>query len=309
MKQTLLRSSASGLAEAVDEPPGVVHAAIGVQGPDRDVVRRDVARALEEDIGGGDVTADLIDIETTATARVITRESANICGRDWFERCFRSLDSDVAIDWQVGEGERAGAGDLLCRISGNARALVSGERCALNFVQTLSATATVTSVYVDAVRGTRATILDTRKTLPGLRHAQKYAVRVGGGRNHRIGLFDAILIKENHIVACGSIEAAVARARTLHPGISVEVEVENFSELREALRSAVDRVMLDEFELDDLARAVAEVDGRSEIEVSGGVSLERVRAVAETGIDFISVGALTKHVRAVDLSMRIELVR
>lgn len=276
---------------------------------DAELVRRDVTRALEEDLGSGDLTADLLAADSTASARIVTRESAILCGADWFETCFRMLDSDVGIEWKVREGDRAGAGDVLCHVTGNARALVSAERSALNFVQTLSATATTTSLYVEAIRGTRATILDTRKTLPGLRQAQKYAVRVGGGSNHRIGLFDAILIKENHIAACGSIEAAVARARALHPDAMVEVEVESFSELREALKANVDRVMLDEFELSDLARAVAEVDGRVAIEVSGGVGIDRVRAIAETGVDFISIGALTKHVRAIDLSMRIEMSR
>ncbi|CAG0930176.1 partial nicotinate-nucleotide pyrophosphorylase (carboxylating), partial [Planctomycetaceae bacterium] len=188
-----------------------------------------------------------------------------------------------------------------------ARALVSAERTALNFLQTLSATATTTAAFVDAVRGTHARILDTRKTIPGLRLAQKYAVRAGGGHNHRIGLFDAVLIKENHIAAAGSISAAIARARALHPGLLVETEVENFPELREALAAGADRIMLDEFELQELGRAVAETAGRVPLEVSGSVSLERVRAIAETGVDFISIGALTKHVRAIDLSMRIDI--
>ena len=274
-----------------------------------DELLRDVARALDEDIGSGDVTADLLPAGRSAQARVITREAAVICGHAWFEACFRQLDSATRVEWQVAEGERAAAGSLLCRIDGSVRALVSAERTALNCLQTLSATATSTSTYVDAVRGTRARILDTRKTLPGLRLAQKHAVRVGGGMNHRMGLHDAILIKENHIVAAGSISAAVARARSLHPAIMVEVEVENFSELREALACGADRIMLDEFELDELVQAVAEVDGRVALEVSGGVSIDRVRAIAETGVDFISVGALTKHVRAVDLSMRIDLAQ
>lgn len=274
-----------------------------------DAVLRDVERALEEDIGSGDVTADLLEAAETAHARVITREPAILCGQAWFEACFRTLDPNVQCDWLVGEGARAAAGALLCRVTGNARALVTAERSALNFLQTLSATATTTALYVDAIRGTRARILDTRKTLPGLRHAQKYAVRVGGGTNHRMGLHDAILLKENHIAAAGSIAAAVGRARELHPSIMVEVEVENFSELREALAAGADRIMLDEFEPDELVQAVAEVDGRIPLEVSGGVGLDRVRAIAETGVDYISVGALTKHVRAVDLSMRVELGR
>ncbi|HMM66943.1 MAG TPA: carboxylating nicotinate-nucleotide diphosphorylase [Dokdonella sp.] len=272
-----------------------------------EIVRRDVVRALEEDLGSGDVTADLLPASQLAVARVITRESAVLCGQDWFAACFHELDPAVSIEWQAEEGTRVSPGQLLCRVRGPVRALVSAERSALNFLQTLSATATATAAHVDAIRGTRTTILDTRKTLPGLRQAQKYAVRTGGGMNHRMGLYDAILIKENHIAAAGSLAAAVARARTLHPSIMVEVEVENFSELREALAAGADRIMLDEFELDELVQAVSEVDGRVPLEVSGGVEMERVRAIAETGVDFISIGALTKHVRAIDLSMRIEL--
>ncbi|MBN8479997.1 MAG: carboxylating nicotinate-nucleotide diphosphorylase [Xanthomonadales bacterium] len=270
-------------------------------------VLRDVERALAEDIGSGDVTADLLPADAGAGARVITRESAVVCGRAWFEGCFRRLDAGVQFDWQIDEGARAAAGSLLCRVTGMARALVTAERSALNFLQTLSATATTTAAYVDAVRGTRARILDTRKTLPGLRLAQKYAVRVGGGTNHRMGLHDAILLKENHIAMAGSITAAVARARVLHPGVLVEVEVENFGELREAVTARVDRIMLDEFDADELVRAVTEVDGRVPLEVSGGVGIDRVRAIAETGVDYISIGALTKHLRAIDLSMRVEI--
>jgi nicotinate-nucleotide pyrophosphorylase (carboxylating) len=214
----------------------------------------------------------------------------------------------VRIEWLAGDGEQVAAGALLCRIEGPARALVTAERTALNFLQTLSGTATVTATFVEAIRGTRTTILDTRKTLPGMRLAQKYAVRVGGGANHRMGLYDAVLIKENHVATAGSITAAIARARALHPGLMVETEVENFSELREALAAGADRIMLDEFELQELSQAVAEVDGRVPLEVSGSVGIDRVRAIAETGVDYVSIGALTKHVRAVDLSMRIELV-
>lgn len=248
-----------------------------------DIVLADVERALAEDIGPGDVTADLLPALMPARARVITREAAVVCGRDWFEACFRQLDPDLRFEWKVEEGARAEPGQLLCQMQGRARALVTAERSALNFLQTLSATATVTAAHVEAVRGTRTRILDTRKTLPGLRQAQKYAVRVGGGTNHRIGLYDAVLIKENHIATAGSLAAAVARARALHPTVMVEVEVENFGELREALDARVDRIMLDEFELQDLVRAVAEVDGRIPLEVSGGVGLDRVRAIAETG--------------------------
>jgi nicotinate-nucleotide pyrophosphorylase (carboxylating) len=273
--------------------------------PDPDVVRRDVQRALEEDIGCGDATADLLPSATIANARVITREDAVIAGRAWFDASFKMIDASIAIDWSVDDGSHAHPNDVLCTLRGPARALVSGERCALNFLQTLSGTATATSRYVAAVRGTHATILDTRKTLPGLRVAQKYAVRCGGASNHRIGLFDAMLIKENHIAAAGSISIAVRAARERHADLMLEVEVENFDELREALAVGVDRVMLDEFSLDDIRRAVDEVAGRTQIEVSGGVSLEALPQLAATGVDFISVGALTKHVRAIDLSMRI----
>ena len=273
--------------------------------PDPDVVRRDVQRALEEDIGNGDATADLLPLGTVANARVITREDAVVAGRPWFDASFKMLDASIVIDWNIDDGARARCDDVLCTLRGPARALVSGERCALNFLQALSGTATTTARYVDAVRDTRATILDTRKTLPGLRVAQKYAVRCGGGSNHRIGLFDAMLIKENHIAAAGSLADAVRAARERHPELLLEVEVENFDELRDALAVGVDRVMLDEFSIDDIRRAVAEIAGRTQIEVSGGVSLEALPELAATGVDFISVGALTKHVRAIDLSMRI----
>jgi nicotinate-nucleotide pyrophosphorylase (carboxylating) len=276
-------------------------------GPDPQIVLRDVERALAEDIGNGDVTADLLPADAQASARVITREAAVIAGRDWFETCFRQLDPSIVCEWRCVDGTQVAPNDVLCSLGGNARALVSAERCALNFLQTLSGTATVTAQYVAAVRGTRAVILDTRKTLPGLRHAQKYAVRCGGGANHRIGLFDAILIKENHIAAAGSLEQAVRAARAGHPQLLLEVEVETFDELRRALVAGVDRIMLDEFSLDDIRRAVAEVAGRVQLEVSGGVGLDRVRALAETGVDYISIGALTKHVRAIDLSMRVVL--
>ncbi len=275
--------------------------------PSRETIEGDVRRALAEDIGSGDVTADLLPSGANARARVITREAAVLCGTAWFGECFRQIDPDVRVEWHVADGDRVAPGTVLCHIEGAARSLVTGERTALNFLQTLSGTATATATYVDATRGTRTVVLDTRKTLPGLRLAQKYAVRVGGGRNHRIGLFDAVLIKENHIAAAGSIAAAVQRARALHPGLLVETEVENFSELREALAAGADRIMLDEFELHELAQAVAEVGGRVPLEVSGSVALDRVRAIAETGVDYVSIGALTKHVRAIDLSMRIEI--
>lgn len=275
--------------------------------PDRALIEADVRRALDEDIGRGDVTADLLPAARGASARVIVRSAAVVCGRPWFDACFRALDPRVTIDWRVGEGDHVAAGTTLCDIAGAARALVSAERTALNFLQTLSATATTTSQFVAAVRGTRATVLDTRKTLPGLRHAQKYAVRAGGGSNHRMGLHDAVLIKENHIAAAGSIGAAVDAARSAHPDLAIEVEVENFAELRDALAASADRILLDDFERDELARAVAAVGGAVPLEISGNVSLDNVRACAETGVDFISIGALTKHIQAIDLSMRIQL--
>ena len=277
--------------------------------PPAALVLADVRRALAEDLGDGDATADLLPADATARARVITREAAVLCGQAWFEACFRELAPDVAIRWHAADGDRLIAGQTFVELAGNARALVSAERSALNFVQTLSGTATVTATHVDAVAGTRTRILDTRKTLPGLRIAQKYAVRCGGGTNHRIGLFDAMLIKENHIAAAGSLTAAVHAARARHPQLLLEVEVENFGELAEALAAGVDRVMLDEFSDADLGRAVIEVAGRAEIEVSGGVDLSRLKVIAASGVDFISIGALTKHVRAVDLSMRVSLDR
>ena len=277
------------------------------QPPDPAVVAADVRRALAEDFGSGDVTADLLPPHASARAQVIAREAARVCGRPWFDACFRERDAQVLIDWRVDEGARVEADGVVCELRGNARALVGAERCALNFLQTLSGTATIAAQYADAVRGTRARILDTRKTVPGLRLAQKYAVRCGGASNHRIGLFDAILIKENHIAAAGSLAAAVGAARTSHPALLLEVEVENFDELDAALAVGVDRIMLDEFSLDDIRRAVAHVSGRVKLEVSGSVGLDRVRVLAETGVDYISVGALTKHVRAIDYSMRVVL--
>jgi nicotinate-nucleotide pyrophosphorylase (carboxylating) len=297
----------SSAAQPSSHPP-MSPALFNVALPSQASIERDVHRALDEDVGTGDVTADLLAPGAIARARVVTREAAVLCGTAWFDAVFRALSDNIRIEWLANDGTHITAGAQLCKLEGPARALVTGERTALNFLQALSGTATATATFVDAIRGTRTTILDTRKTLPGLRLAQKYAVRVGGGANHRIGLFDAVLIKENHIATAGSITAAVARARALHPGVMVETEVENFSELREALAAGADRIMLDEFELHELSQAVAEVDGRVPLEVSGSVSLDRVRAIAETGVDFVSIGALTKHVRAVDLSMRIELL-
>ncbi len=271
--------------------------------PDGDVAA-DVARALAEDIGPGDVTADLL-VDAPASAYVLCKQPAVVAGRPWFDACFRALDPQSRIDWRVAEGQRVEAGVVLCTLAARTRALLSGERCALNFLQTLSATATATAAYVAAVAGTGARILDTRKTLPGLRLAQKYAVRAGGGHNHRLGLYDAVMVKENHIHAAGSIAAAVAAARRQHPGLPVIVEVEDLDELRQAIDAAPDRILIDDFSLDGMREAVRIAAGRVPLEVSGGVSLEQVRAIAETGVDCISVGALTKHVQAVDLSLRL----
>jgi nicotinate-nucleotide pyrophosphorylase (carboxylating) len=273
--------------------------------PDPAQVQDDVRRALAEDLGPGDVTADLLPPDRLAQALVTTREPMVLAGRSWFDACFQALDAAVAIDWHFADGAHVAAGSELCRVRGRARALVGAERAALNFLQLLSGTATRTAQYVAAVRGTRARILDTRKTVPGLRLAQKYAVRCGGAENHRLGLFDAILIKENHIAAAGGIVAAVRAARARHPHLLLEVEVENFAELDEALAAGVDRILLDDFSVADIRRAVGRVAGRVPLEVSGGVTLECLPALAATGVDFISIGALTKHVRAVDLSMRV----
>jgi len=271
-----------------------------------DTLRETVRLALIEDVGTGDVTADLIPESARARARVICRETAVICGQTWFEQAFLLLDADVRIDWLVAEGACVQPDTLLCRLEGPARTLLTGERTALNFLQTLSATATRTRRFVDALAGTRTQVLDTRKTLPGLRLAQKYAVTCGGGRNHRVGLYDMVLIKENHIAACGSIRTAVERARALHPKLAVEVETENLDEVQQALEAGADVIMLDDFALDDMREAVKRIGGKAKLEVSGGVTLDGVRAIAETGVDFVSVGGLTKDVEAVDLSMRFE---
>ncbi|MGH8215748.1 MAG: carboxylating nicotinate-nucleotide diphosphorylase [Rhodanobacteraceae bacterium] len=274
--------------------------------PPPHTVRENVVRALAEDIGSGDVTGSLIDPEARASARIVCREDIVLAGSAWADECFRQLDPGVRINWHHHDGDRVAADAVLCHIEGNARALVAGERNALNFLQTLSGTATVTCSYVDAVTGTAAKILDTRKTIPGLRLAQKYAVRCGGGQNHRIGLFDAILIKENHVAAAGGIAEAIRAARTAHPALLLECEVESLDELRDAIEAGADRVLLDEFTDSMLREAVALAAGRMPLEVSGSVYLERVRAIAETGVDFISIGALTKHVHAIDLSMRFD---
>ena len=263
-----------------------------------------VALALAEDVGSGDLTAALIPEHAQVEATVVSREAAILCGAAWFDAVFRQLDPGIAIDWRAADGDRVEPEQLLCALRGPARPLLTGERTALNFLQLLSGTATLARRYADAVSGTKAVILDTRKTLPGLRLAQKYAVRCGGCRNHRIGLFDAVLIKENHIMAAGSIGNAIATARRLHPGVTVEVEVENRAELEEALAARPDIVMLDNFDLAAMAEAVRIVDGRVKLEASGNVNFDTVRGIAETGVDYISIGGLTKDVRAIDLSMR-----
>jgi nicotinate-nucleotide pyrophosphorylase (carboxylating) len=268
-----------------------------------------VERALKEDIGSGDLTAALIPAARTGRASVITRESAILCGAPYVNAVFAQLDATVRVDWQVAEGDPVVAGQLLFSVAGRARALLTGERTALNFLQLLSATATATHEYAVLIEDTACRLLDTRKTIPGLRSAQKYAVRVGGGRNHRLGLFDAILIKENHIMAAGSIALAVAGARASAAGVSVEVEVENLEELRQAIAAGADIALLDEFPLEGMREAVAINRGSPhplKLEASGSVTKETIRAIALTGVDFVSVGSITKHVRAVDLSMRFE---
>jgi nicotinate-nucleotide pyrophosphorylase (carboxylating) len=268
-------------------------------------IRENVSTALAEDIGSGDITAQLIPANQQANATVITREDCVFCGRDWVIEVFAQLDKNVVIEWHIEDGESAPANSPLFSLSGNARSLLTGERAALNFVQTLSGTATISRYYANLVAHTPVKLLDTRKTLPGLRDAQKYAVATGGCYNHRIGLYDAFLIKENHIAACGSITAAVTAARTIAPNKPVEVEVENFAELEQALTANADIIMLDNFTQEDMRKAVAINKGRAKLEASGNVTELTLPLIAETGVDFISIGALTKHCRAVDLSMRI----
>ncbi|WP_290885032.1 carboxylating nicotinate-nucleotide diphosphorylase [Arenimonas sp.] len=272
--------------------------------PPADAIAADVARALAEDIGPGDATAELLP-DVPARAFVMAKEAGVIAGRPWFDACFRALDPAAVLDWRVAEGDPVAAGTVVVVIHARTRALVSAERPALNFLQTLSATATATARYVAEVAGTRTRILDTRKTLPGLRLAQKYAVRAGGGMNHRIGLFDAVMLKENHIHAAGSIAAAAAAARARHPTLPLIIEVETLDELDQALATGCDRILVDDFSEADLREAVARAAGRTPLEVSGGVTGERLRAIAATGVDFVSVGALTKHVQALDLSLRL----
>lgn len=276
-------------------PPELVKAALAAN----------VASALVEDIGNGDITAALIPEDRIATARVITRDPMVLAGKLWVEATFMAVDPQLNLQWMVDEGQAVAAGSTLFEITGKARSLLTAERAALNFLQTLSATATQTRELAELIRDTSAKLLDTRKTLPGLRVAQKYAVLIGGGENHRMGLYDAFLIKENHIMAAGSIAAAINTARAQSPGKMVEVEVENHQELELALAAGADRIMLDNFSLEQMREAVLHTAGRAQLEASGGVNKTTLRAIAETGVDYISLGTLTKDIKAIDLSMRL----
>jgi nicotinate-nucleotide pyrophosphorylase (carboxylating) len=277
--------------------------------PSPEVIQADVARALAEDIGAGDVTAALLP-DAADSAYLLCKEDSVLCGRPWFDACHRALDPDVRIDWRVKEGDRVRKGTVLATLQGRSRALVTAERTSLNFLQTLSGTATITASYVDAIRGTGTRILDTRKTIPGFRLAQKYAVRVGGGVNHRIGLYDAVMLKENHVRAAGSLTAAIRSARAMHPSLPLIVEVETLAQLEEALREGCDRILIDDFDAATRREAVriahaAPFNGAIPLEVSGGVDMTTLRSIAEDGVDFISIGGLTKHVHAIDLSLKL----
>ena len=270
-------------------------------------IEQEVRRALAEDIGSGDITAALIPADRQARATIISREPAVLCGTAWADEVFRQVDPAIKVTWLAADGDPLQPDQPFCELAGPARGLLSGERCALNFIQTLSATATRSRHFADLVEGTSVKLLDTRKTLPGLRLAQKYAVTCGGCHNHRIGLFDAFLIKENHIAACGGIQAAVDQARALAPGKPVEVEVENLQELRQALEAGADIIMLDELSHADMRTAVQIAAGRAKLEASGGITEATLRSVAETGVDYISIGSLTKDIKAIDLSMRLTM--
>lgn len=267
-------------------------------------IESQVKLALLEDIGQQDLTADLIPVDAMVTATLITRENATLCGKNWFAAVFAQLDKNIVIEWHAADGDKLAANSTICTLKGPARAILTGERTAMNFLQTLSATATRASQYANAVSGLPVKVLDTRKTLPGWRIAQKYAVRCGGCFNHRFGLYDGILIKENHINAAGSIAAAVSQAKALHPTISVEVEVENNKELEQALSAKADIILLDNFDIEQLQQAVSFNNGQALLEASGNVNLKTIRDIAETGVDRISVGALTKDINAIDLSLR-----
>jgi len=276
---------------------------------DSQLIARQVAAALAEDLGAGDVTAALVPPQQQVRAQIIAREPAILCGTEWVSETFRQLDAAIRLEWQAADGDRVGTDQPVLRLSGHARPILTGERTALNFLQTLSATATAANRYVEAVAGTGCRILDTRKTIPGLRLAQKYAARCGGAQNHRLGLYDMVLVKENHIVAAGSIGTAINNARRTSPGIPVEVEVENLEEFDQALAAGADIIMLDELSLDDMRSAVARnraQGSKAKLEASGSVTLSTVRDIALTGVDYISIGGITKHVQAVALSMRFE---
>lgn len=265
-----------------------------------------VSQALDEDIGDGDITASLIPEDKLTRADVICRESAVLCGKDWFDHVFKKLSNQIELTWKKNDGDEIQPDEIICHLSGPAREILTGERTALNFLQTLSATATSTHQYVNAIAGTACKILDTRKTIPGYRLAQKYAVHCGGGSNHRFGLYDMVLIKENHIIAAGSIQAAVQNAKQLAPGFDIEVEVETLDELEQALACNVKRILLDNMELSLLRQAVEITSTRARLEASGNVNLNNVREIAETGVDYISIGAITKHIKAIDYSMRFD---
>jgi nicotinate-nucleotide pyrophosphorylase (carboxylating) len=280
--------------------------------PDMQAIREQVKTALVEDLGGelnaaNDITANLIDDNVNAKATIITREQCVVCGVAWVNQAFALIDETVSLTWHVKDGDNVAPDTVLLSLEGSAKAILTAERTALNFLQTLSATATVTAFYANLLSGSKTKILDTRKTLPGLRYAQKYAVRCGGGQNHRVGLFDAFLIKENHIFSCGGIEHAVTRAKAMMPGKPVEVEVENIDELAQAMTAGADIVMLDNFTNAQIQDAVEMNKGRCKLEVSGNITDERLASLSQLGVDYISSGALTKHVQAIDLSLRIHL--
>jgi nicotinate-nucleotide pyrophosphorylase (carboxylating) len=286
--------------------PGLLPFILNIMNISQQYIEKTAQLALVEDIGTGDVTCDLIAESSTSSATVITREPAIICGTAWFNEVFNQLDNKLQIIWHVKDGDEVKADQLLCELSGSTRSLLSGERAALNFLQTLSGTASLAHQYAHAIRSTKTKVLDTRKTIPGLRLAQKYAVACGGGVNHRMGLYDAILIKENHIMGAGSIQQAVEAARQHHPDLNIEVEVENMSELQQAMDANVERVLLDNFSLQELQQAVKLNNNQLELEASGNVTLDSILSIAETGVDYISSGAITKDIKALDLSMRFQ---
>ena len=271
-----------------------------------ETIKHNVRTALEEDIGSGDVTASIFNVNHTRNANVICREDAVLCGKQWFTETFHQLDKNIVINWVLNDGDLIEKNFAVCTLHGPIQAILTGERTAINFLQTLSATATLTHIYVERIAGTSAQLLDTRKTIPGMRYAQKYAVKCGGGTNHRMGLFDAILIKENHIAAAGSISKAVALAKQKFSDLKLEVEVETHQQLEEAINTQADAILLDNFSLSELEAAVNTNNHRKKLEASGNISLENIREIAKTGIDYISTGSITKHIQAIDFSMRIE---